>query len=203
MSQPWKLNGELIINCNCTVFCPCVLSLGEHDPTEGYCHAWGGVHIDEGTFGAAKLDGLNVAFLLDIPGRMTDGDWSVALYIDEKASPEAIEGLSKIFSGQAGGSTVIFKLLVSTLLGVKTVPISYEKDGNSRRFTIPNILNGAVEAIRGKNANEPVMISNSEYWISPNVMVCQGTKSKIRDFGRVWDLSGKSAEICQIQWSGA
>jgi hypothetical protein len=63
-------------------------------------------------------------------------------------------------------------------------------------------LHGAVEAIHGKNANEPVTISNSEYWINPHVMVCQGTKSKIRDFGRVWDLSGKSAEICQIQWNG-
>ena len=97
----------------------------------------------------------------------------------------------------------MFKLLVSTLLGVKSVPISYEKDGYARRITIPHILTGAVEAIRGRNTGEPVMISNSDYWIRPNVMVCQGGPSKIRDFGRVWDFTGKSAEMCQIQWSGA
>ena len=58
MARQWKLTGELLINCNCTVFCPCVISLGKHPPTEGYCHAWGGVHIDEGVFGSIKLDGL-------------------------------------------------------------------------------------------------------------------------------------------------
>ena len=85
MSQPWNIHGELIINCNCTVFCPCVLSLGQHAPTEGYCHAWGGVHIEEGASGGTTLDSLNVAFLLDIPGRMSDGDWSMALYIERVA----------------------------------------------------------------------------------------------------------------------
>ena len=23
---PWTIKGELILNCNCTVFCPCVVS---------------------------------------------------------------------------------------------------------------------------------------------------------------------------------
>ena len=41
----WEIQGELILNCNCTVFCPCVVSLGVHYPTEGHCQAWLGVHI--------------------------------------------------------------------------------------------------------------------------------------------------------------
>ena len=39
----WTIKGELILNCNCTVFCPCVVSLGKHPPTEGYCQAWMGM----------------------------------------------------------------------------------------------------------------------------------------------------------------
>ena len=42
----WVIKGELILNCNCTVFCPCVISLGKHPPTEGYCQAWVGIRID-------------------------------------------------------------------------------------------------------------------------------------------------------------
>ena len=34
----WAIKGELFLNCNCTLFCPCVVSLGAHPPTEGYCH---------------------------------------------------------------------------------------------------------------------------------------------------------------------
>ncbi|MCK5502902.1 MAG: DUF1326 domain-containing protein, partial [Tritonibacter mobilis] len=45
--MPWAIKGELILNCNCTVFCPCVVSLGKHPPTDGYCQAWAGVRIDE------------------------------------------------------------------------------------------------------------------------------------------------------------
>jgi len=28
-------------------------------------------------------------------------------------------------------------------------------------------------------------------------------KSKVRDYGRVWDFGGKSAEVCAIDWQGA
>ena len=38
---PWSVKGELILNCNCTIFCPCVVSLGKHAPTAlalSVCH---------------------------------------------------------------------------------------------------------------------------------------------------------------------
>src|SRR5262249_59917750 len=64
MIDAWTIKGELILNCNCTVFCPCVVSLGKHPPTEGYCQAWAGVRIDEGRADGEDLSGLNAALLL-------------------------------------------------------------------------------------------------------------------------------------------
>ena len=52
MVDAWTLRGELALSCSCTVFCPCVLSLGQSAPTEGYCLTWAAVRIDEGQFGA-------------------------------------------------------------------------------------------------------------------------------------------------------
>ena len=92
----WAIKGELILNCNCTVFCPCVVSLGQHPPTEGYCQAWAGVRIDEGNFGKEDLSGLNVGLLLDIPGLMARGNWKVAAFIDERASDAAYEELRQL-----------------------------------------------------------------------------------------------------------
>ena len=46
----WAIKGELFLNCSCTVFCPCVVSLGAHPPTEGHCHAWMAIAIDEGYY---------------------------------------------------------------------------------------------------------------------------------------------------------
>ena len=81
----WEIQGELILNCNCTVFCPCVVSLGVHYPTEGHCQAWLGVHIEKGFYDDVSLDSLNVGMVLDIPGRMSRGDWKVGAFIDDRA----------------------------------------------------------------------------------------------------------------------
>jgi len=202
MTPPWNIKGELILNCNCDVFCPCVVSLGKHAPSQGYCHGWAGIQIQQGFHGAERLDGLNVGLLLDIPGRMTNGNWTAALYVDERASPAALAALSDILSGSAGGTTGLFKLLISTFLGVKQVPITFEREGKVRRFVIPNIMNGAVEPIAGKRPGEDVVITNTEYWMGPEVTVSRSVKSKVRDFGRVWDLTGRSAEIVAIDWKG-
>lgn len=201
MATSWNIKGELILNCNCDVFCPCVVSLGKHAPTQGYCQGWGGVEITKGAYGDVPLDGLNVGLLLDIPGRMGNGNWTAAVYVDERASPAALAGLSAIFSGAAGGTTGLLKLLVGTHLGVKQVPIKFEHDGKIRRFVIPKILDGNIEPIAGKHGKD-VVITNSEYWIGSEITVSRSVKSKLRDFGRVWDLSGRSAEIVPIDWSG-
>jgi hypothetical protein len=46
------------------------------------------------------------------------------------------------------------------------------------------------------------MVSNSKYWMGPDIIAATGLKSRVRDYGRVWDFGGKSAEICPIDWKG-
>ena len=202
MKKNWTIKGELILNCSCTVFCPCVVSLGEHPPTEGYCQGWAGIHIDEGRFGNASLDGLNVGILLDIPGNMGRGNWTAALYVDERANGAALSGLEKIFTGQAGGSTGLLSILVGNFLGTQQVPISYAKNGDTRHFHIPKKIEGSITPITGGNRKDPVVIQNSGYWIAPDVVVAKADKSRVRDFGRVWNFDGRSAELCKLDWSG-
>jgi hypothetical protein len=200
--ETWKINGELILNCNCAVFCPCVVSLGKHPPTEGYCQAWAGVRIDEGHFGKTDLSGLNVALLLDIPGSMGRGNWTVAAYVDERASDAAFRHLVTILSGKAGGTTGLFAVLVSNFLGAERVPVSFESEGRRRRLTVPKRIVGEVEPIEGAREGEEVRVTNTQYWMGPEVAVARAVQSRVRAFGRVWDFTGRSAEICQIAWAG-
>ncbi|MFA7431426.1 MAG: DUF1326 domain-containing protein [Rhodospirillaceae bacterium] len=203
MPTEWKINGELVLNCNCNVFCPCVISLGKHPPTEGYCHGWGAIAITDGYFGETRLDGLNVGILLDIPGKMANGNWTAALYVDERASDAAVAGLEQIFAGQAGGTTGLFSMLVSTYLGTKRAPITIERDGKTRHVTIgPKVLQASVAPVPGASRDDDLVITNTQYWMGPDVTVANASKAKFRDFGRVWDLSGKSAEIVPIAWAG-
>ena len=101
----WAIKGELFLNCSCDVFCPCVVSLGVHPPTQGHCHAWMAITIDQGHFEGEDLSGVNIGLLAEIPGRMGEGNWKVAVYIDEKATQKGYNGLLQILSGAAGGTT--------------------------------------------------------------------------------------------------
>ena len=86
MTEAWTLKGELALSCSCTVFCPCVLSLGDHPPTEERCQTWAGVRIDEGHFDNVDLSGSKVGLMMDLPGIMSRGNWTAALFVDDKAS---------------------------------------------------------------------------------------------------------------------
>ena len=198
----WAIKGELFLNCSCTVFCPCVVSLGQHPPTEGHCHAWMAIAIDDGHFEGESLAGLNVGLLVEIPGRMAEGDWKVAAYVDENATQKAYNGLLQILSGAAGGTTGLFTMLVSEIIGAERAPVEIKREGNRRSLIIGKYIQGEIELLQGKSPDHPVMVSNSKYWMGSDIIAAKGLKSRVRDYGRVWDFSGKSAEVCPIDWSG-
>ena len=197
----WTIKGELILNCNCTVFCPCVVSLGKHPPTEGYCQAWVGIRIDDGAYGDESLSGLNVGLIMDIPGNMGRGNWKAAAYIDENASEAAYDALVAIFSGAARGTTGLFGMLVSEFLGAERAPVSFETEGNARRLMVGKKIQGEVVPVTNAQGKETV-ITNTDYWMGPDITVATATKSRVRAHGRVWAFHGRSAEICQTHWHG-
>lgn len=199
----WRIKGELALNCNCDVFCPCVVSLGQARPTYGYCQTWLGVKIEDGFYGEADLTGLNIAMIIDIPGRMSEGNWKAALYVDELADDRQYEGIERIMSGRAGGTTGLFTLLVGEMLGARRAAVTFtiDEDG-TRTVTADRAIFGQVKPIEGAAPGKGVTIENTGYWMGPVVTVAQGLKSKVRDFGRVWNFDNQSAELCSIDWRG-
>ena len=93
-------------------------------------------------------------------------------------------------------------VLVGNFLGAERAQVGFESEGNRRRLVVPKKIIGEVEPISGANPDETVKISNTQYWMGPEIVVAQATQSRVRAFGRVWDFEGRSAEICAIDWSG-
>jgi hypothetical protein len=200
LSEKWTLKGEMALSCSCTVFCPCVLSLGDHPPTEDRCQTWAGIRIDEGHFDNIDLGGIKVGLMMDLPGIMSRGNWTAALFVDDKASAQAVRGLTRIFTGRVGGTTHLLSILVGSFLGVRQVPISYETKDETRIIKIEDYVDGSITPVRGKERGQHVLVRNSEYWIAPDVIVSRSDRSRFRGFGRNWKLDGHSAEICQLDW---
>ena len=199
----WKMKADVILSCNCDLFCPCVVSLGKARPSHGVCHSWWGIRIKEGHGGDEKLDGLCVGILLDVPGKMGDGGWTVALYIDERANDAAFDHLRRIFTGQAGGSLGILSLLVAEVLDARRAAIDFVDTPEGWKMTANDggkVADCEIKRLPGRRDGEDVVIRNSQYWVSPDVTVAIGGKSRVRAFGRVWDFSGQSAEYADVVW---
>ena len=149
----WAIKGELFLNCSCTVFCPCVVSLGAHPPTEGHCYAWMAIAIDEGHYEGEDLSGLNVGLMVEIPGRMAEGGWKVAAYVDDRASGKAYNGILQIFSGAAGGTTGLFTMLVSDIVGAERAKVEIVREGKKRGLYIGRKIQGEIEMIGVQDAS--------------------------------------------------
>ncbi len=201
-NEPWHIKGELMLSCNCTVFCPCVLSLGKHPPTEGYCQTWAGMRIDSGAYGEVDLGNINLGLVIEIPGQMSRGNWSAGVFIDNSASVYQVKALTRILSGQARGTTHLLSILVGRFLGVWQEDVRYEVDGDVRRFSIPKIVDGEIRPVPGVRPGTHTTIENSQYWIGPQIIIAQAAKSRFRFQGRNWDFQGRSAEICKVDWKG-
>jgi hypothetical protein len=201
----WQLSGDYFENCNCDVVCPCLFSTQPQltaQPTQGVCDIAFGFHIEQGRFDQTSLDGLNAAVMAHTPGPMANGNWTVALYLDERASDEQRQALQAIFSGAAGGFLGALAPLIGTVLGIKFVPISFTKNGMRRSLEIPGLAHLAVQALPSGVPDKEVWAVNAHGINLEGVAMASGEQdSTWEDYGMRWDNSGKNAHYAPINWS--
>jgi len=204
----WSIEGEYFENCNCAVVCPCVVSVNApftSAPTEGVCDVTFAFHVARGAFGEVPLDGLNAALLAHIPGPMIEGNWQVALYVDERADARQQEALTAIFSGAAGGTMGAFAPLIGEVLGVRSVSIDYAVEGTRRAVEIPGIMVMAVRPIPSAIGEDKEMVAVNAHPFAPEgvVMAVGEPGYAVSDYGLHWDNSGKNGYYAPIRWSNA
>ncbi len=202
MAEQWRIEGDYFEGCNCKVVCTCVF-LG--DPTEGDCDVSVAWHIDNGHYGATSLDGLNVVALFHTPGNMVTGPkWQAALYLDDRATNEQADALTKIFGGQAGGFfATVASSFIGEVLGVRATPIQFQVDGKKRRVAVQGTMTLEIEAIEGGDKSRDAIVSNPPLSIVPGFdgVVSRSTKYSYRDYQREWDTSGKNGFYSRFTYS--
>ena len=207
MREQWSIRGEYLENCNCEVLCPCLLgprnTMGGAlaRPTEGHCDVPIVFQIQGGAYGTVRLDGTHVALSVFTPGRMGDGNWSVGLYLDERANPEQRAALERIFSGQAGGVMARLAALTGTRLPTRVVTIEFGKEGRRRWASIPGVLDVEIEGIEGRDGTES-WIDNVKHFVSRRLAAAKATRSSYRDHGFAWNNTGRNGHYATFEWSG-
>lgn len=160
-------------------------------------------HINNGSYANVTLDGLNVAMIARTPGPMGEGNWSVAMYLDERANEQQRQALEAIFSGSAGGPLGALSPLISTVLGAKTVPITFSIAGKRRSVEIPNIMHLAVHPLPSMDPNNEIWALNAHPFAPQLAMAVGDQNSTWTDYGMSWDNSGKNGHYASINWSNA
>ena len=201
----WQISGEYFANCHCTVVCPCLFSTERpytSKPTEGFCDIAFVCHINTGNYGSTPLDDLNAIMIAHAPGAFAEGNWSVALYLDERADAAQRHALEAIFSSSAGGPLGTIAPLISTVLGVKFVPITFKVEGKRRSVEVPNVMHLAVRPLPtiGDSVNE--IWARNAHPLAPEIAMAVGDQnSSWSDYGMSWDNSGKNGHYAVVNWS--
>jgi hypothetical protein len=115
----WRLEGAYTENCNCEVVCPCVASGFAAPATYDRCTAVFAYHIESGEVDGTDVSDLSVVLVIDTPRQMLEGNWRVAMFMDDRANEEQAEKLGGIFSGQMGGPLANLVPLISENLGME------------------------------------------------------------------------------------
>jgi len=194
MANPqWQVNGEYFEACSCDSVCPCPTSGLAAKPTKGACDAGLVFNVQRGQFGTTKLDGLSFAVLLHTPGPMIQGNWTVGLVVDERASKEQRDALTAIASGQAGGPMAALAPLITNFGGVEAKAIRIASNGMHREVSIAGMLDLAVDGIAGATSSEPIYLDNVGHPAASRLALAKATRSHMHAFGINWDeTSGKN-----------
>ena len=192
-ATPWQLTGQYFETCSCDYLCPCILTNLAATPSKGSCTFAMVFHVDRGRHGGTTLDGLNFAVIGYTPEAMGNGNWSVGVIVDDRASEEQQQALAAIASGQAGGPMARLSALVGTFLGMETRPIHLQGSGMNWSASIPGVLEQAAVGVPGGDAADPIYLDNTLHPASSRLALATAQRSHLHDFGLDWDdASGRN-----------
>jgi hypothetical protein len=180
----WSLKGSYVETCSCDLICPCNASF-DHGATYDYCRVVLAFDIKEGEIDGTDIAGLSVVAVADTPKVMTEGNWKLGMYIDERATDEQAEKLGQVFSGALGGPMGALAPLVGEVLGIERAAIEIEDDGLRHRVRVGDTVDFEIEDIVpfGVETGEPIRFNGMFHPAGSDLTIAEATRSKINAFG--------------------
>jgi hypothetical protein len=174
----------------------------DHGATYDYCRVTLVFNIEQGEIEGTDVSGLNVAAIVDSPKVMTEGNWRLGMFVDERASDEQMEKLTAVFGGQKGGPMAGIAPLVGEILGVERAPIEVVDDGLRHSVRIGDSIDFEIEDIVpfGIETGQPVRLLGMFHPVSSEFNAAEAKRSRIDAFGISYEgKSGLSAS--EFSWA--
>jgi hypothetical protein len=199
-SPEWKLDGHVILACNCDFGCPCNFN---GLPTPGKCEGNWNWYIESGRFGDISLDGLTIGVAVNWPGAIHEGNGDAIVVLDERANEAQRDALMKLVSGQVGGPWKIISTTISKVNGPEFARFEVKVDGFRSSVHAGDFLTLVMEPVRNKTTGAEV----HPRAILPEGFVFKdaelGASSTFKVSGPVsFDHSGRYAAAAEFHYQG-
>jgi hypothetical protein len=197
-SQGYQLEGSLLEVCSCNTLCPCWI--GE-EPDNGTCDTVIAYNLTSGKIRGIDVSGLSIVNVGHIPGNVLDGNWRIAIYVDDRASDEQMEALLDAFGGKLGGPLADLAGLVGEIVAVERAPISHTIVDGAGTLNVGDKVDCAMHPYRGPDGSITTL-NNSVFSTVPGapayVAVADHQRIDVPEHGYQWALENKNA--IQSDW---
>jgi hypothetical protein len=181
--------------------CPCNLSF-DHGATYDFCRVTLVFNIGEGEVEGTDIGGRKVAIIADTPKVMTEGNWRLGVFVDDRATGDQFDKLVKVFSGQLGGPMAALAPLVGEMLGVERAAIEVRDDGLRHSVRVGDAIDFEIEDIVpfGIETGRPVRFDGMFHPVGSNLTMAEARRSRINAFGIRYE--GKTGlSTSQFSWA--
>lgn len=204
IEMAWQLKGTYFENCNCEVVCPCAAAGFEAPADYDRCHALLTFHVDSGEVDGTDVSDRSVAVIVDAPKQMSDGNWRVGLFMDDRGNEEQVAKLASVFSGELGGPMGNLAPLIGENLGMEVAPIEFSDDGRRHRVKIGDVIDIEVEdaASPFDPEGESPRLTGTRHPANDTLTVAKAVSSRVQGMGIEFAGDGKSGLSAPFSWSG-
>jgi hypothetical protein len=189
----YHLEGRLLEVCDCRVLCPCWI--GE-DPDNGTCDSVLAYHFDAGTIDGVDVTGRTIAMVSHIPGNVLNGNFRVALYLDEGTSDPQQEALLNVYGGKLGGPVAELAKLIGEVVSVERAPIRFDVNEGRGTLAIGQVSRAELEPYKGPDG-ATTTLSNTIFSTVPGAPVYVGKATRYSshhaELGHNIELAGHNA----------
>jgi hypothetical protein len=188
----WSMEGTYFESCSCEVVCPCTASftLGAHYDR---CRVTLVFNITKGEVEGTDVSGLAIAAVADSPKVMSEGNWRVGLFIDDRASDEQADKLGAVFGGQLGGPMEGLVPLIGENLGAERAPFEIREDGLRHSVKIGDAVDIEIEDVVpfGVESGQPARLAGIFHPAGSELTIAKATRAHVNAFGIEYE--GKAA----------
>ena len=199
----WRLEGTYIENCNCEVVCPCAASAFAAPASYDRCNAALAWHIESGEVDGTDVSDLSVVLVLDSPRQMSEGNWRVGMFMDNRASDEQAEKLGGIFSGQMGGPLANLVPLISENLGMEVASIEHIDDGLRHRVRVGDAIDVEIEdLVSPVDPDGPLpKLTQTRHPANSDMTPARSLSARVQGLGIDFSGEGKSGMSTRFSWA--